>query len=171
MLKIINNLKPFFEDCYRFINVREYSRLRKISPPTASKILKEYCKLGFLEQEKDRNYHFFKANISSRDFIDLSRIYWRKKLESLQTELQKKLMSPSAALFGSLSKAEAKLNSDMDIAIFSVERKEINLKPYEEKLNRKISLYLFKSIESGDNPFLINNIINGYVLFGNLRLK
>ena len=171
MLKIINNLKPFFEDCYRLINVREYSRLRKISPPTASKILKEYCKLGFLEQEKDRNYHFFKANISSRDFIDLSRIYWRKKLESLQTELQEKLVSPSAALFGSLSKAEAKLNSDMDIAIFSVERKEINLKPYEEKLNRKISLYWFKSIESGDNHFLMNNIINGYVLFGNLRLK
>jgi len=46
MLNIINSLMPFFEDCYRRINVREYSRLRKSSPPTASKILFELNKEG-----------------------------------------------------------------------------------------------------------------------------
>ena len=35
MLNIINNLRPFIEDCYRRISVREYSRLLKVSPPTA----------------------------------------------------------------------------------------------------------------------------------------
>jgi hypothetical protein len=33
-------MKLFFEDCYRDISVREYSRETTISPPTASKILK-----------------------------------------------------------------------------------------------------------------------------------
>ena len=53
MLKIINNLKPFFEDCYRRINIREYSRLMKISPPTASKLLYKFNKEGLLLIEKD----------------------------------------------------------------------------------------------------------------------
>ena len=48
MLNIINNLKPFIEDSYRRINVREYSRLMKISPPTASKTLFELSKEGLL---------------------------------------------------------------------------------------------------------------------------
>lgn len=55
MLDIINNLKPFFEDCYRRINVREYSRLMKISPPTASKLLSKYHKLNLLLVDRDRN--------------------------------------------------------------------------------------------------------------------
>ena len=47
MLKIFNELKPFFEDVYREISVREYAKLTKVSPPTASTILKKY--------EKDNN--------------------------------------------------------------------------------------------------------------------
>lgn len=43
MLKIINDLTPFFEDCYREISVREYARIMSISPPTASKLLSYYC--------------------------------------------------------------------------------------------------------------------------------
>ena len=58
MLNIINNLRPFIEDCYRRINVREYARLTKISPPTASKILSEFNQEGLLSIEKDRNYIF-----------------------------------------------------------------------------------------------------------------
>ena len=56
MLNIINNLKPFFEDCYGRINVREYARIIKISPPTASKILLELNKEGLLLMENDKNY-------------------------------------------------------------------------------------------------------------------
>ena len=55
MLNIINSLKPFIEDCYRRINVREYARIMKISPPTASKILFELNKEELLSIEKDRN--------------------------------------------------------------------------------------------------------------------
>jgi len=54
MLKIINNLKPFIEDNYREINVREYARLNKISPPTASKLLNYYKTQEILRKKEDK---------------------------------------------------------------------------------------------------------------------
>ncbi len=39
MLKIINNLKPFIEDNYRRISVREYARIQKISDVKSDELL------------------------------------------------------------------------------------------------------------------------------------
>lgn len=170
MLTIINNLRPFFEDCYRRISVREYARLVQVSPPTASKTLKAYHQQNLLEKIEENGRLLFNANIFNKDFIDLSKIYWRKTLEDLGIELRKKLINPCIVLFGSLSKAETKPDSDVDLAVFSPEQKLINLLPFEKRLKRKVSLYWFKSIDRR-NQFLMNNIINGYVLQGRLRLK
>jgi len=169
MLNIINNLKPFFEDCYRRINVREYSRLMKISPPTASKILFELNKDELLLIEKERNYIFFYANKDNKIFIDLSRIYWKQALKDLTDYLERKLMNPTIILFGSLSKAETKSDSDIDICILAHNR-IVNMKNFEKKLKRKIQLFFFTSIKDINNIELANNIINGYVLEGRLKL-
>src|SRR3989338_4369081 len=104
MLEIINNLKPFFEDCYRRIGVREYARIMRISPPTASKILSEYSSFGILSKSTERRYKLFHANKDSKEFIDLSRIYWNHKLKGLVSFLEEKLAGPTIILFGSLSK-------------------------------------------------------------------
>lgn len=119
MLNNINNLKLFFEDCYRRINVREYARFMKISPPTASTLLSSYEKAGLLLNEKDKNYIFYYANKNSRDFIDLSRMYWRNKLSHLIDYLDKQLINPTVILFGSLAKAESKIDSDIDIGVIA----------------------------------------------------
>ena len=83
MLKIINNLEPFFKDNYKKINVREYSRIKNISPPTASKVLEQYYKGNLLEKEEFKNYIFYSANINNKTFMDLSRIYWYEKLKNI----------------------------------------------------------------------------------------
>ena len=168
MLNIINNLKPFFEDCYRKIHVRQYSKINKISPPTSSKILSQYNKSGLLLVEKDRNYISYYANKDSKDFIDLSRIYWRNRLSELTDYLNKSLLSPSAILFGSLAKAEAKENSDIDLCVLG-SKKTIDLDKFEKRLKRKIQLFFFKSIKDINNAELRNNIINGYVLSGRIK--
>jgi predicted nucleotidyltransferase len=165
MLNIINNLEPFFEDCYRRINVREYSRIMNVSPPTASKNLFEMNREDLLKIEKDRNYIFFYANKENKNFIDLSRIYWRNKLKGLIDYLNKNLVNPSLVLFGSLAKAEVKEDSDMDIAIFS-NKKELDLKSIERKLKRKVQLFWLDSFKK--NKELKNNILNGYILQGKL---
>jgi predicted nucleotidyltransferase len=168
MLNIINNLKPFFEDCYRTIHIRGYSKLMKISPPTASKFLSGYNKSGLLLNENDKNYILYYTNQNSRDFIDLSRIYWRNKLSELINYLDKSLLSPSIILFGSLTKAETKKNSDIDLCILAV-KKDIKIEKFEKKLKRKIQLFFFESIEDIDNKELKNNIINGYLMKGRIK--
>ena len=160
---------PFFEDCYRRINVREYSRLRKISPPTASKILFELNKEGLLLIEKDRNYIFYYANKNNKIFVDLSRIYWNLRLDNLVDFLNKNLTNPTIILFGSLSKSETKEDSDIDLCVMG-HKKELNLKNFEDNLKRKIQLFFFSSIEDIKNKELANNIINGYILNGRLKL-
>ena len=169
MLKIIDDLMLFFEDCYRRISVREYARLIKISPPTASKMLSDYSKEGLLRMEKYRNYILYYANKENAEFIDLSRIYWRSKLRELLDFIDKELVSPTVVLFGSLAKAEVKSDSDIDLAVFSVKR-ELDVSEFEKRIKRKIQLFVFKSLKDIKSRELANNIVNGYILKRRLLL-
>ena len=169
MLEIINNLSSFFEDCYRRVNVREYARIMKISPPTASNILKLYHKENLLKKETYKNYILFYANKEDKTFRDLSRIFWDKKLKEFTEYLEKSLINPTIILFGSLSKAETKKDSDIDLAIFSY-KKDINILKYEKKLKRKIQIFWFNSIQDIKSKELANNIINGYLIRGKIIL-
>ena len=169
MLKAINDLRPFFEDNYRRINVREYARIQKISTPTASNLLESYRKNRIVSMEKDRKYHFYFANKDNDIFIDLSRIYWKVAMEKigLLKELEKQFLFPVLILFGSLAKAEAKKDSDIDIAVFSVSNKKIDFSFYEKKLRRKIQIFTFKNRDIAENNHeLLNNILNGYKISG-----
>ena len=162
MLNIINDLQPFFEDCYRRINVREYARIIGISPPTASKLLRNYNKEGMLRKEQDRQFIYYFADKENSTFIDLSRIYWKLVLSETIREINHTFVSPLIILFGSLSKAEAKSDSDIDIAIFASSKKQINLKFKK----RDVQVFVFKSKEEVNNKELLNNILNGYILSG-----
>lgn len=169
MSDIFNNLAPFFEDCYRRLSVREYAKLLKISPPTASKILKNLCSENLLNKEEDRRFLFFWAKKENSIFVDLSRIYWKKKLNELLNHLEKQLLNPTIILFGSASKAEIKNDSDIDLAIFASKR-SIDLTEFEKLIKRKIQLFFFESIKRVENKELLNNMLNGCLLKGRLKL-
>ena len=168
MLRIFNDLKPFFENNYKRLNIREYGRVRKISPPSASKLLEAYYQEILLVKEKDKNYIYYSANKNNRLFIDLSRSYWmlRLKESGLIDFFEKELISPIIILFGSFSKAEIKETSDIDIAIFTISDKKINLDEFRKKLKRDIQLFIFKNRNSVKNKDLLSNILNGYILHG-----
>ena len=169
MLRIINDLRPFFEDCYRRINVREYAKIMHRSPPTASKMLDSYHHENLLSKEKFRNYIMFYANKESNQFTDLSRMYWSIELKELIDIMEKELTNPTIILFGSLSKAEVKQDSDIDLTVFA-HKKNLDMSIFEKKLKRKIQIFWFTSIKSIKNKELANNIINGYTLKGHLQL-
>lgn len=163
MLKILNMLMPFFEDCYRRIGVREYAKIIGVSPPTASKILENFGKDGLLRMEKERGYMLYHADNGNQDFMDLSRMYWRHSLSPLIDRLERGVLEPYIILFGSLSKAEAKKDSDVDIAVLG-EKKAIDVSAIERKVGRKIHIFWFKSWESLKGNDIENSIRLGYVL-------
>ncbi len=174
MLDIINNLGIFFEDNYAKINIRRYSRFMGISPPTASKLLKSYEEENLLESSRYERYIFFNAKRDSKDFIDLSRVYWRNKLEELSSFLiSKSISEPTIILFGSLSKAEVKKDSDVDLAVISINNLSIRLKDteldrFERSIGRKIEIFGFKSLNEASKQPIWKAILNGYILSGRL---
>ena len=169
MFKILNNLKPFFEDCYSRISVRQYAKLMKIAPATASALLKNYEKEELLIREKYRNYMMFYANKNDKIFIGMSRLYWLNVLQDLVNFIESKTVNPAIVLFGSLSKSEVKPDSDIDLAIFTSSKK-INLENFEKKLKRNIQVFWYTSLKSIGSEEIANSIINGYVLAGRLKL-
>lgn len=168
MLAIINNLEPFFIDNYRRINIREYARIMKISPPYSSKLLDSFEKEGLLLKEKDRNYIFYLANKDSMEFIEFSRVYWFKvfKKVGLINYLEKEFINSTIILFGSFSKAEIKQDSDIDLAVFTPTDKIMDFDFFEKKLKRKIQLFVFKSRGEVKNKNLLDNILNGFIVSG-----
>ena len=167
MLKIINDMDPFFENCYARISVRQYARLRKISPPTASALLKMYEKEGLLIKEKDRTYIMFCANMESSDFIMLSRLYWQQRLHGLISSIEEGTPD-TIVLFGALSKAETKSESDIDLAVFGGEK--MDLERFEKYLKRSIQAFWFGSLRNVKDRELAKNIINGHILSGRMKL-
>ena len=162
MLDIFNKLGLFFEDCYREVNVREYARIIKVSPPTASTILQRLGKESLLKSRIERKNHLYRANRENPVFIDLSRAYWRQKLTVLTEFLAEEINYKTIILFGSLTKAEATVNSDIDIYV-DYEEKPISLDEYEKKLKRRIQLHFRNEL---GNINLKNNIQQGMALNG-----
>lgn len=165
MLKIINELSPYFENCYKELSVREYSREIGISPPTASKMLNKFADEELLKKREERGFLLFRVNRENLVMRDLSRIYWREQLRELVLFLENILYSDSIVLFGSLSKLEATEKSDIDIAVFSKSKKNSDLKKFEKRLGREIQIFTFESLEKV-NKELRNNIMNGCILGG-----
>lgn len=168
MLKIFNDLEPFFNDNYRRISVREYARIRKISPPSASTLLNELNREGLLLREDEKRYVFFVANRENPLFVYLSRIYWHIQLtkSGLIDYLRKELVAPLVILYGSFSKAEITPDSDIDIAILRISAKKLDIEPFEKKLKRNIQLIFFEHIDSNKRKELKNSIFNGFIILG-----
>ncbi|MBI3051169.1 nucleotidyltransferase domain-containing protein [Candidatus Woesearchaeota archaeon] len=167
MLDIFSDLSPFFEDSYRRIHVREYARLKAISPPSASRKLDGLHNEGLLKRERDRGYIRYYSNRDSRIFVHLSRIFWMERLRmtGLLDELEKGFVSPVIILFGSVSKAEITQRSDIDIAVFSPTQKKPELARFEKRLKRRIQLFTFRSKDEAPTE-LLNSILNGHIISG-----
>ena len=168
MLKIFNDLEPFFWDSYKRIGVREYAKLRKISPPTASTTLAALQKEGLLRREKERKYLLFSANNENKLFIQLSQAYMTQHLRKIELidQLEKNHVNPLIILFGSFAKAEINNNSDMDIAIFSPTVGAMDLEKHMKSLGRTIQVFEFKNKDAVKNKELLNNILNGVIIAG-----
>ncbi len=72
-------------------------------------------------------------------------------------------------LFGSYSRADDTINSDIDIAVLGRKDKQIDLTKYEGVLERKINLNFYDSFKN-IHKNLKENLCNGIVLAGSVEL-
>jgi len=172
MFKEFKILRIFFENPSRDFNVREVARILKLSPATTSKELKKLAKKGVLKKREERILNLYKSNIDNILYRDLKIFYNIRKIRDsgLIEELNKFYLKPTIVLFGSSSNGFDTENSDIDLLILSEKTKVFeNLKKFEKKINRKIQLFVVKKLKDLKNEHLMNSVINGIVIQGELK--
>ena len=176
MYKILDIMKPFFDEPYRWFGVREFGKLINVTPSTSSKYLENCMKNNLLEGKQERNLKLYRSKTTD-NYKDLKKLYNLSRLR--ESGLIKKLIEefnfPEAiVLFGSYSKAENHEQSDIDIFVLSESKKELDLSKIEKKLKAKVQLFVYsrKNFElmKTKNKELLNNILNGDLIYGFLEV-
>jgi len=132
----------------------------------------EKSSIKFAEKVEERVYPGYEASRNDEfklyKKLDLER---RLHLTGLVDHLNEKLSQPDAiVLFGSAANGEDIEESDIDILVVCKE-KDVDLKKFEKKFNRKINILFMDEDELKKNNKLANSIANGMVISGYLVVK
>ncbi len=150
---------------------REAAKIIGVSPTAIGNSVKNLEKKGLIRVEKIKNINLISFNRNNKKAIQIKRIENMKNIynSGLADFLEEKLAGSTIILFGSYSKGEDLKHSDIDIAIIGHKTKNLDLKPYEKELFRKINLNFYKSWNE-INPYLRNNILSGIFITGGADL-
>lgn len=165
-----NVLNVFFEQPTNKLQLREISRLAKLAPLSTTNYLKEFIKEGTINKTKKGIYPTYQANRENETFKRLKRIntIWKLYQTGLIDHIASECSPDAITLFGSANRGEDTETSDIDLYIIS-EENPLKLKQYETKLKRKINP-LFNKTFKELNPELKNNILNGTILQGYIKV-
>ena len=164
-------LELFVEFPSKDFSVRGIARNLKLSHATVLKYIADLEKLRLIKKKEVTLYPTYFAHSESQKY----KFYKRNWLIFKITEsgiidyIQKETLPSTVILFGSGAKATFTEKSDIDIFVEANETK-LDLTKYEKKLNRKINL-LFEQNINNLSKELRNNIINGVVLYGFIKIQ
>ncbi len=172
MFKELNILRIFLESPNKEFNVRESARILKIAPATVSKELKKFAKENILKERKDRRFNFYKANLDSNLLKDIKVFYVLEKIRKsgLIESLNSFYGKPTIILFGSVAHGLDTETSDYDFVVVSEKTKDFSEKSKYEKLFKKdIHIFIVRELKELKNKYLINNVLNGIVIQGEIK--
>lgn len=163
-------LQVFFDYPKKDFQIRELSRKIRLAQISIINHLKHLVKENLVIKENKLIYPSYKANTNNELFKLLKKqnLILRLKESGLIEFLEEQLRPNCIVLFGSASRGEDSEDSDTDIFLQS---KEVNLdlNKFEKSLNRKINLLFEPSLKKLSEE-LLNNIINGEILYGYLKV-
>lgn len=167
---LFNVLNVFFDDPVKDFQLRGISRLIRLAHKSVLIYLNQLLKSGLIKVNTKTLYKSYNANTESPVFQMYKKTTNQMKIceSGLVDYLYEKLMPNVIVLFGSYAKGTDVKTSDIDIFIEAKEEK-LDVSKFEKELGRKIHLVFEKDIKDLSKE-LKNNIINGIVLSGNLRL-
>ncbi len=168
ILKLILENSPLKE--WHF---EEIVREAKVTKLVANKWLKKYVSNRLLKHIKEKGkFPYFTVGSNNPVYYSIKRVYALEQLH--KSGLIPKLLSLKTAktiiLFGSIVKGDWYKDSDIDIFIFG-DISDFDKKLYELKLHKNIELHIFHDKEEIEEvkTGLIKNIINGYVIKGEIQ--
>ncbi len=166
-------MELFFKNPSYSYHLRELCRLLGWSPTKVRMLLDNIKKHGLLKEVREKNLSIFKLNYENENCKKYKVLYNLMNAMEIGKYLESELGFFEAIIFfGSASKGEDMEKSDFDVCIVGRKEVEVDLKNYEKKINRNISLLFIKSLEElkEKSPELLNNLINGIVLKGYFKV-
>lgn len=155
------------------LNQRGVAKLLNVSAPAVMKALpnlekKEFIKIG---QDKESKRWSIELNRDNYQIMQLKRTDNLKQIyeSGLSNFLEHEFAGATIILFGSYSRGEDIVKSDIDIAVIGRKEKEINLTKFDKLLERTININFYTSFEK-IHKNLKENLFNGIVLTGGIEL-
>ncbi len=152
------------------VHLRELSRKTKVSHPWVCKTVKELLKRGIVVSRKAHGLLLVKADRESSRFLALKRCLNLYSLTEcgLVEYLVESYGRPAAiVLFGSYSRGEDIEQSDIDIAVITDRKLNLEYARFEKPLQRHIRVVELKAGDIGVE--FRNTLSNGIVLYGYLQ--
>ncbi len=166
-------LRLMFKKAGASLNQRQIALALGVSQPAIKKALPVLKQLDYIKVNKDKETKRFSISLNRDNYkvMQLKRVdNLRQIYESgLADFLEKEFAGGTIILFGSYSRGEDTVNSDIDIAVIGREDKMLNLKEYEKELERVININFYGSFTK-IHKNLKENLANGIVLAGGFEL-
>lgn len=152
------------------INQRQLSLALNVSAPAIKKALPILQKLLFIKVYKEQRLAI-SLNTDNHKVLQLKRVDNIKHLyeSNFVDFLEKELPGSTIILFGSFSRGEDTVNSDIDIAVIGRKEKKLNLSNYEKQFERNININYYESFQK-IHKNLKENLANGIILVGGFEL-
>lgn len=154
------------------LSQREMARLLKVSPTAVGKAVKKIANENLIKIRKTSikliSIEFNRDNPRAMELkrVENLRLIYESGLSDF---LEEKFAGCTIILFGSYSRGEDTVRSDIDIAVIGGKEKEIDLENFEKMLERKIIINFYPSLKEVHKE-LKENLFNGLVLSGGIRL-
>ncbi len=155
------------------LNLREIAKALKKTPTAVSNALGELKKEGIINVEKSPRINLLSIQLNR----DNSRAIGLKRIENLKMIyesglvdfLKEKFPGCTIILFGSYSKGEDTIKSDIDIAVIGAKEKGLDLAKFDKLLERETTPNFYLSFNA-IHKHLLDNILNGILLNGGVEL-
>ena len=157
----------FFENPSREFHLRELSRILKLSMPTIISATDKLAKERLVIKEKGKVITKVMANRANIEFTRLKRLHNLELIykSSLINHISESYSQPKAIiLFGSFSRGEDIEKSDIDIAVITNKKLNLDLLKYENIFKKPINLHEI-NLDKISKEFKAN-LLNGIVLEG-----
>lgn len=149
----------------------EVARELGVSATAVSKSLPLLKAEGLIKAEKKHGRIFIELDRESRKAVEL------KLTENLRIlfesgvvpALEERFPGSAIMLFGSYSKGEDTVKSDIDIAVIGSKANDARLDAFEKAVARRVSLQFYDSF-AGIRKELKENILSGILLAGRIEL-
>ena len=153
------------------LSQREIAKLLSVSPTAVANSLPKLKEYNLVKVDKTKTINFVSFNRDEQKALELKRVENLKNMyiSGLSDFFFHALPGGTIILFGSYSRGEDTIKSDIDIAAIGRKSKALDLDKYEKILKRKINVNFYASWKE-IQKHLKNNILNGIILHGSVEV-